>query len=327
MQFTRRRRTIKYNLVSVGNESSVTAFIDGEMYVANQDHKNWDQIVAGITSGDESVVRLFDPAEEVAKRFERLTDRISVANGKVYFDGDHVDNAITDHILRMLEADEDFMSLVNFMDKLYQNPEQHSREQLYGWIKARPSITITSDGDLIAYKGLYSETDEDGTLYKSWHSGSAIVNGEWFNDQQIPQRIGDTVEMPRSQVEFNPYEGCSTGLHAGTFDYARSYGNSRVKVAINPRDVVSVPTEHNEAKIRVCRYVVIDVADEEVKAPVWNVVPIDGPTFEDDEDELPFYCAYCGDNDDHDTEDCDSFDDEEDEDEDYYSAYGPQYGF
>jgi hypothetical protein len=219
------------------------------------------------------------------------------------------------------------MSLVNFMDKLYQNPEQHSREQLYGWIKARPSITITSDGDLIAYKGLYSETDEDGTLYKSWHSGSAIVNGEWFNDQQIPQRIGDTVEMPRSQVEFNPYEGCSTGLHAGTFDYARSYGNSRVKVAINPRDVVSVPTEHNEAKIRVCRYVVIDVADEEVKAPVWNVVPIDGPTFEDDEDELPFYCAYCGDNDDHDTEDCDSFDDEEDEDEDYYSAYGPQYGF
>jgi hypothetical protein len=316
MQFTRRRRTIKYNLVSVGNESSVTAFIDGEMYVANQDHKNWDQIVAGITSGDESVVRLFDPAEEVAKRFERLTDRISVANGKVYFDGDHVDNAITDHILRMLEADEDFMPLVNFLDKVSLNPEPHSREQLYGWVKARPSITITSDGDLVAYKGLYVEEDENGKVYKSWHSGTAIVNGELFENQQIPQRIGDTVEMPRSEVEFNPAEGCSTGLHAGTFDYARGYGNGRVKVAINPRDVVSVPTEHNEAKIRVCRYVVIDVADEEVSAPLLksdyaNVV---GELDENDFDTL--YCENCGD-DDHEYYECPEYDEDDDEDDDY----------
>jgi hypothetical protein len=316
MQFTRRRRTIKYNLVSVGNESSVTAFIDGEMYVANQDHKNWDQIVAGITSGDESVVRLFDPAEEVAKRFERLTDRISVANGKVYFDGDHVDNAITDHILRMLEADEDFMSLVNFMDKLYQNPEQHSREQLYGWMRARPSITITSDGDLIAYKGLYSETDEDGTLYKSWHSGKAIVNGE-VKEGQIPQRIGDTVEMPRSEVEFNPAVGCSTGLHAGTFDYARNYGGSRVKVAINPRDVVSVPTEHNEQKIRVCRYVVIDVADEELQAPVYKVSDYANVVGEmDDKDLDTLYCENCGD-DDHEYYECPEYDEDDEEDDDY----------
>jgi hypothetical protein len=316
MQFTRRRRTIKYNLVSVGNESSVTAFIDGEMYVANQDHKNWDAIVAGITSGDESVVRLFDPADEVAKRFERLTDRISVANGKVYFDGDHIDNTVTDQILRFLEADEDFMPLVNFLDKVSLNPEPHSREQLYGWVKARPSITITSDGDLLAYKGLYREEDEDGVVYKSCHSGTAIVNGEVFENQQIPQRIGDTVEMPRSQVQFDPSVGCSTGLHAGTFSYAGSYGDQRVKVAISPRDVVSVPTEHNEAKIRVCRYVVIDVADEEVSTPLLksdyaNVV---GEMDENDFDTL--YCDNCGD-DDHEYYECPEYDEDDDEDDDY----------
>jgi hypothetical protein len=316
MQFTRRRRTIKYNLVSVGNESSVTAFIDGEMYVANQDHKNWDAIVAGITSGDESVVRLFDPADEVAKRFERLTDRISVANGKVYFDGDHIDNTVTDQILRFLEADEDFMPLVNFLDKVSLNPEPHSREQLYGWVKARPSITITDDGDLIAYKGLYVEYDENGKVYKSCHSGTAIVNGEVFENQRIPQRIGDTVEMPRSQVQFDPSVGCSTGLHAGTFSYAGSYGDQRVKVAISPRDVVSVPTEHNEAKIRVCRYVVIDVADEEVSTPLLksdyaNVV---GEMDENDFDTL--YCDNCGD-DDHEYYECPEYDEDDDEDDDY----------
>lgn len=273
----------------MGDQSSLTAFIDGEMYVANQDHSNWSEIVAGVTSGDEGVVRLFNPSVEVAKRFERLTDRVSVANGKVYFDGDHVENAITDQILRFLEADEDFMPLVNFLDKIVQNPESHSREQLYGWIKARPSITITPEGDLVAYKGLTSEETDEGTLYKSWHSGTAIVNGEVKENQHIPQRVGDTVEMARSSVEHNPYEGCSTGLHAGTFDYAQSYGDSRVRVAINPRDVVSVPTEHNEAKIRVCRYVVLDVAAKEVDtAPVYNSFMADSV---DDDDE---YCYHCG---------------------------------
>lgn len=287
-----RRRTIKYNLVSVGDQSSLTAFIGGEMYVANQDHKNWSGIVAGVTSGDESVVRLFNPEIEVTKRFERLTDRVSIANGKVYFDGDHVDNAITAQILQFLEADEDFMPLVNFMDKISQNPEQHSREQLYGWIKARPSITITPDGDLIAYKGLTSGSDENGFIYRSWHAGTAIVNGEVHEKVNIPQRLGDTVEMPRSSVEHNPSEGCSTGLHAGTFDYARSYGDTRVRVAINPRDVVSVPTEHQEQKIRVCRYVVIDIADSTVDtAPVYA---IQDDVEDDDEYNEEDCCGLCG---------------------------------
>lgn len=268
------------------------------MYVASQDHVNWDAIVAGAIADDEGIARLFDPGTTAAMRFERLTDRVSIANGKVYFDGDHVDNVITDQILRFLEADEDFMPLVNFMEKLAQNPNEHSREQLYGWMKARPSITITPDGDLIAYKGLESHADENGNpLYKSVYSGTAIVNGE-VHEGQIPQRIGDTVEMPRSEVQFDPQVGCSTGLHAGTHSYANSYGRIKVRVAINPRDVVSVPTEHNEQKIRVCRYVLIDLADAEVDTkPVYVVqdvtpydeVDLNGDDIEDDEP-----CDYCG---------------------------------
>jgi len=285
------------------------------MYVANQDHVNWAAIVAGATADDEAIVRLFDPGVTAAKRFERLTDRVSIANGKVYFDGDHVDNVITDQILRFLEADEDFMPLVNFMDKLYQNPEADSRENLYRWIRARESIVITPDGDFIAYKGLYAETDENGTFYKSCHAGTAMVNGVVFENQQIPQRIGDTVEMPRSEVEFNPAVGCSTGLHAGTFDYSATYGNAKVRVAINPRDVVSVPS-YEEQKIRVCRYVVIDVADSQIDTePVYvvqDVTPYDeldiDPDLEDDEP-----CDYCGQ---YDCEgECEDYD--EDDDDDY----------
>lgn len=277
------------------------------MYTANTNHKNWEQIVAGVVADDPSVARLFDATEAVAERFERLTDRISVAHGKVYFDGDVINNAVTEQILRFLEADEDFMPLVNFLDKVSLNPEPHSREQLYGWVAARPSITITEEGDLIAYKGLLRDSNEQGDFYRSVYSGVAIVNGEVYNGQ-IPQRIGDTVEMPRSQVEFDPTQGCSTGLHAGTFSYANGYGDSRVKVAINPRDVVSVPTEHQEQKIRVCRYVVIDVADTEIDTPLYKVA-VNVVVSEDDEDAL--YCESCGD-DDHESDECPELYEEDD---------------
>lgn len=305
---TKRRKTIKYNLVGDGANSSITAFIDGEMYTANTNHKNWEQIVAGVVADDASVARLFDASEAVAERFERLTDRISVAHGKVYFDGDVINNAVTEQILRFLEADEDFMPLVNFLDKVSLNPEPHSREQLYNWVAARPSITITEDGDLIAYKGLIRDSNEQGDFYKSVYSGTAIVNGE-VHEGQIPQRIGDTVEMPRSQVQFDPTQGCSTGLHAGTFSYANGYGGSRVKVAINPRDVVSVPTEHNEQKIRVCRYVLIDVADEELAEPLYRVS--DYANVVGEEDESALYCENCGD-DDHESDECPEYYEDED---------------
>jgi hypothetical protein len=47
----------------------------------------------------------------------------------------------------------------------------------------------------------------------------------------------------------------------GTYDYAKRYANGALlKVHVNPRDVVSVPTGEGE-KVRVCRYVVEDIID------------------------------------------------------------------
>jgi hypothetical protein len=51
--------------------------------------------------------------------------------------------------------------------------------------------------------------------------------------------------------------GCSVGLHVGTYDYASNFTLNVLEVHVNPRDVVSVPTDSNWAKVRCCRYVVI----------------------------------------------------------------------
>lgn len=265
---------MKYNLVKVGDEANITCFINGEMYVAAQDHPNWKQIVAGAVADDDSVADLFDTAQAVAKKFERVSERVTVAGGHVFFDGDEVDNSLTKQILRFLnEGQKDYQALVNFFEKVQANPQEHSREQLFRWLD-KHQFSITPEGDFVAYKGVQ---ERDGQ-YVSIHAGPAVVNGESVNGY-VPNPVGATVEMPRSAVHHNPAVGCSTGLHAGTFGYASGFGKVVLKVVINPRDVVSVPTDSSDQKLRVCRYKVVEVVDNPVSTAY------DGYDDYDDEDE------------------------------------------
>jgi acyl carrier protein len=51
---------------------------------------------------------------------------------------------------------------------------------------------------------------------------------------------------------------CSYGLHFCSQSYLQKFGGDRIVILkINPRDVVSIPTDYNHAKGRCCRYEVI----------------------------------------------------------------------
>lgn len=248
---------MKANLVINGDTKNVTIVVNGEMYVADNTHPKWDEILQGVSNGDENVINLIDLVQQVKNYFEKLSDRVAVHNGQILFDGDVIDNALTDQILRFIEAkEEDFMPLVLFFEKISDNPNPHSREQLYSWLSDR-KFTITSNGDFIAYKGVAKENDQ----YVSVNSGTAVSNGVVYTGK-IPNPVGAVVEMPRSKVEFDSQIGCSYGLHAGTYEYAKDWAKAALlEVIINPRDVVSVPTDCDAQKIRVCRYKVLGVAE------------------------------------------------------------------
>ena len=278
---------LKSTLVIMGEEKNLTLFVDGEMYVASQDHGNWDAILAGVLAGDASVVELFDIAATVAKRFERLTTRASVSNGVLYFDGDEMHTALAGEVVRFLnEGVDDWKPLVAFLEKVQTNPQEHSREQLFTWLE-RHEFTLTDDGDIVGYKGVHKVVvDGEVTGYRSGNSGHAIVNGVSINGV-IPQKVGDIVEMPRSEVTFDPKQGCSAGLHVANYNYAKGYGSAMITVAVNPRDVVSVPTDSNFDKVRVCRYVVTGVTGAELTTAVQSSVYFD---LDDDE---TVYCDEC----------------------------------
>jgi hypothetical protein len=251
--------SIKYNLVGSEDGSVITVYLRGHgALTAHSSHPNFGRILEAVLEGtdDDNLAGLFDAAKLAESKFNSLSERVSVANGRLYLDGDEVNNALTTQVLRFIdEGVEDWKPLVKFFENVQANPNEHSREQLFNWLDRR-DFTITTDGLIVGYKGVRSDLT-------SVKTGKATVNGE-VKTGNIPNPLGAVIEMPRSDVHHAPGVGCSTGLHVGTYDYAKSFTQGKLlEVHVNPRDVVSVPTDSAEAKMRVCRYVVVDEFDHE----------------------------------------------------------------
>jgi hypothetical protein len=135
-----------------------------------------------------------------------------------------------------------FDNLVKFFSNLQKNPSKASRDQLFGFLEAN-HFPITDKGTFIAYKKVREN-------FTDTHTGTMDNN------------IGKTVSMPRDQVNPNPNETCSHGLHVAAYSYASTFGGEiLLEVEVNPKDVVAVPTDYRQAKMRVCEYFVKGIAD------------------------------------------------------------------
>lgn len=250
--------TFGSTLVRQDDQEYITVFVPGhDPLSADDSHPQFAKIKAGAEAKDPKVVELFDLSRTANVKFRRLTERVTVRDGRVYFDNDRQDDAVAKQIVKFLEEKkEDWKPLVFFMENIAANPSENSRKQLFEWLK-QPGLDITDAGFIIGYKGVFT-TSEEG-VFQSSNSGIAFVNGE-YKSGKIPQRVGDVVEMARSEVADDPSVSCSTGLHVATEKYARGFGSTVVKVIVNPRDVVSVPSDGRGEKVRVCRYAIAEVA-------------------------------------------------------------------
>lgn len=255
---------MQFNLVSREGAGNITAFISGNMYAADEQHPFFNEIVRRVLEGDETVASLFDADNQVAEIFTNLTDRIRIDRSRVLIDNDEIDDVYADQIvetLRQGDDEETIRPLVKFLENVYTNLEAHTRKNLSRWLEATGGFTIDEDGDILGYKGL---TAAGGSV----HLGPAVVNGKDVNGS-VPNEPGSVVEMKRSAVEHDPSVACASGLHVGTWSYARSFGQGvTALVKVNPRDVVSVPTDCGGQKMRVSRYKVVRYIDEALQTAV-----------------------------------------------------------
>jgi hypothetical protein len=273
---------MKFNLVSDDNGNRILSIFADKPYNVDSTHPEFDEILRRVLNDDESAIEMIDMAGAVVRKFDRISERVSISGNVLYLDGEPVHNSLAKQVIRFLnEGVDDWKPLVNFFENVQQNPNAHSREQLYDWLMCH-DFTITESGHIVGYKGV--RKTEDGSLV-SGYSGRAIVDGQTIVGN-IPNNIGSVVEMPRNEVAHDPSNACSYGLHVGTYSYAHGYANgAMLEVHVNPRDVVSVPTDAAGEKVRCCRYRVAKIID----APETVAVV---PDYDDYDDYAPL-CNKC----------------------------------
>jgi hypothetical protein len=130
--------------------------------------------------------------------------------------------------------------------------------------------------------------------------------------------------MTRAKVDDNRSRGCSDGLHAGALNYVASYGSLEagdkiIIVKINPKDVVSVPTDCNCEKLRTCEYLVVGEYQGELLKPLYSANFAEDDYTDEDEDYSNDYDWNW--NDDEEDVDAAYYEDDEDEDTDGYGFY------
>ena len=121
-----------------------------------------------------------------------------------------------------------------FIRKLVENKFIDAVEEVYDFCKAG-DFEITKDGNLIAYKKVRKDL------------GSVHDGGD------TKHVIGEYTEV--KNFDTNRHAVCSNGLHFCSRGYLSSYsGEQVIAVEIDPRDIVSIPTDYSFQKGRCRRY-------------------------------------------------------------------------
>lgn len=227
------------SLAFIATETSVTIILNGKHYVIGNTHLNYKAILKAIKDNDlQKLETLIDIPATVK---QTSGGRVEVVGDNVYLDGEIVHNVVAQRLVEHVKKGIPVDHLMRFIERLYANPSKNSVDQLYNFLE-HVGLPITTDGHVLGYKGIRSN-------FYDKHSGK-ILNS-----------VGSVIEMPRNKVADDPNNGCSYGLHIGTLDYARSWGDIVVLVKFDPADCVSVPNDSNHQKLRVCKYEVLSVYD------------------------------------------------------------------
>lgn len=262
-------RSIEATFMEDGNLIPLRVTQEDKPEIYQEISKLLEQSDLDVSLITQDLYNLMSPVRKVQQTISSsyyLSNNLSVEDGILRFGEHYLEETLSAHMLSLLNEsnvpkDEKlWKSYVRFLDNMFQNVNAEIRNQLFRWMdyenKAGNGFAITEDGCIVGYKGCKGSILEP---YSSF-TGNAIVDGVEISGH-IPNKVGSVIQMPRSEVQFDPSVGCSFGLHVGTRDYAVGWAPILLLVKVNPRDVVSVPYECDSQKMRVCEYTVLKVTD------------------------------------------------------------------
>jgi len=243
------------------SNGSLTAIINGGVYSIDKSHPNYKLILESYKTGNtEDFLELYThkkSQDEILTKSYVANTGISLEGGKVLYNGKELHHSYGKRILEAQKEGFPIEPMVLFFNNLMLNPSARSVEELPDFLMNR-NLPLTEDGCFLAYKSVnsrwYSKYAGDGSL--------VLISGKEV-DGRIYNAVGEIIECERNQVDDDRSHECSKGLHVGGLSYSgpggsyNDYGDRVIIVKINPKDVVSVPRDHNAQKVRVCKYIVL----------------------------------------------------------------------
>jgi hypothetical protein len=166
---------------------------------------------------------------------------VKVEDGFLKVGKEVIPTVLAQRLIEMKKKRLSHKHLLNFWLNLKKNPSVDSQKQLFGFLQAN-HFPFTQDGRFLAYKKVTS-------------SGKKLMDSY---TKTIDNSVGKKPSMPREKVNPDPNQTCSYGLHVGAWEYVSKFdGDTIIEVMVNPKDVVAVPNDYNNQKMRVCEYEVL----------------------------------------------------------------------
>ena len=249
-------------------DGNLTIVLNNKSYQVLPDHINYKMILELLpTATADELLGIVDVEKAVASFSDGL---VEIKNGQVTYEGEVVHGSISKRILEFMSKGLPFQPLVTFLNNLMENPSMQSQKELYDFLE-HEHLPITEDGHFLAYKAVRND-------FKDKYRGV------------FDNRVGKICHMTRSKVDDDRGRGCSNGLHAGALNYVAGYGSLEsgdriVIVKINPRDVVSVPSDCNCEKLRTCRYEVVGEYQGELLKPLYSASLDSGVDYDYEDEE------------------------------------------
>lgn len=247
---------VNYHLMN----GSVVINYEGKTVTVAKNDSRFEPVVQAIREDRlDEIPDLVDVEKQFADQGLELRD------GLVLVDGEQMPNELNDRILEFKDAGLPFDRLVKFWNNLKLNPSFNSKRMLYKFLEHN-GHPLTEDGCFIAYRGVTED-------FKDPHT------------RTFDNSPGSVCEMPREEVDDNPNNTCSSGLHVACYNYAAGFGSRKIEVKVNPRDVVAVPSDYDGTKMRTCKFEVLAECEGMRTGPAYDP---------DSEEEHSFMCAECG---------------------------------
>lgn len=257
-----------------------TVLVDGVTKTIRPMDSFYRDMVEALHSGDEDKVRTIfntnlvavvnninnsleeEEIGELKLQYNKKTgDSVVIYNGNV-----ELPSSIANMLIRMWRAGcKEFKHYVKFVENIMSNPVASSRESLFDFLSIQ-ELPITENGTFIAYKGVRSD------MYSiRGNRDTRVISGKVDKEGRILNSVGSVIRVVPDDVDKDRSEGCSFGLHVGSYSYADDWsrGDNGVVVAVevNPAHVVSVPHDCGWQKCRVSEYIVHEVVRGVIKSP------------------------------------------------------------